>query len=106
MINAVKKLGGSTNPLTLHTHIQNSHWHWTGTRNANNGFIRTVGWYGSGGGSYLPTAGVGEQASNSDPNVYGTLTETITATNQNTGDNTNHNNWQPFMAVYIWVRTS
>lgn len=28
------------------------------------------------------------------------------STTYSAGNNTNHNNWQPYMAVYIWVRTA
>lgn len=66
--------GGSTNPLTRHSHnIRRSN----GTQQSAIG--ASIGW------SDLPNnAGVVQEA----------------------GDNTDHNNWQPFVTVYFWRRTA
>ena len=72
--------GGSINPETEHQHSM--------------GIVRgtnpNVGPGGTGGYSW-------GESTESDPTVKKTF---------KTGDNTNHNNWQPFVTVYFWRRTA
>lgn len=103
-LNTSNKTGGSTNPLTSHNHTQNAHDHWVGDYRPS-GFVNAIGWYGSGGGAALPFHG-GTGASNSDLGTYGMRTDQRTPGINNNGDNTNHNNWQPFLTCYIWNRIS
>ena len=72
--------GGSINPLTSHEHAM-------GIARGSNPNASAGG---TGGYSWAET-------NESDPNVKKTF---------KTGDNTNHNNWQPFVTVYMWVRTA
>lgn len=66
--------GGTTNPLTEHTHD---------TYRA--------------GGSGQTEVGFSMNWSDKTINSQGMISK---------GDNTNHNNWQPFVTVYMWVRTA
>lgn len=72
--------GGSINPLT-------SHEHYMGIARGSN---PNAGAGGIGGWSWAETT-------ESDPNGKKTF---------KIGDSTNHNNWQPFVTVYMWVRTA
>lgn len=75
------KQGGSINPLSQHTIIPTS-----------GNFVLARG------------AGTNHWASASAPSgSYAMDTEPSGIT---VGDNTNHNNWQPFEAAYIWKRTA
>lgn len=105
VLNASKKTGGSTNPLTQHTHRQNAHGHIFKTPFANSGGgvakIYGLTWNG--------TSGSGSVGNISSPSETGEIRIGVyanTATNQNTGSNTNHANWQPFITCYIWIRTA
>lgn len=73
------KQGGSTNPLSQHTIAPSS-------------------------GQFVVARGVGNQhwsSGGAPSNSYAMDTENGGIT---VGDNTNHNNWQPFEAAYIWKR--
>lgn len=75
------KQGGSTNPLSQHTIAPSS-------------------------GQFVVARGVGNQhwsSGGAPSNSYAMDTE---ASGITVGDNTNHNNWQPFEAAYIWKRTA
>ncbi len=102
-LNAAKKTGGSTNPLTNHTHIQNPHNH------------RDVGETADGHTNSIVTGSGTALSGATRPTTYGWTNNgrarystviSTTATNQNTGDNTNHANWQPFITCYMWLRTA
>lgn len=73
------KQGGSTNPLSRHTITPSS-------------------------GQFVVSRGVGNRhwsSGGAPSNSYAMDTEHGGVT---VGDNTNHNNWQPFEAAYIWKR--
>ena len=72
--------GGSINPLTSHEHAMP----------LSRGSNPNAGAGGVGGYSWA-------ESIESDPNAKKTF---------KTGDNTNHNNWQPFLTVYFWRRTA
>lgn len=78
------KTGGSTNPLTSHTHS-----------------------YSSSGAMAITTGGTtqsGNQiAAVTSGGYWGTAVADIL---QSTGSNTNHANWQPFQTAYIWYRSA
>lgn len=90
---AVGATGGEENhtltvaELAVHTHIQDSHAHGINT------------WNNSGGGGsakpYMPAAG--------DPSSYST--NAATATNQNAGSGSAHNNIQPFFTPTYIIKT-
>lgn len=74
LMKTANNTGGSTNPLTRHSHD----------------ISRVNG---------TTQSAIGATISWSDlPNNGGVVKES--------GDNTNHNNWQPFMTVYFWRRTA
>ena len=77
------KQGGSTNPLTAHTHVTQLTTY------------RVTSGTGSGSANNLGRAtDVGDKMTGK----FGSVTST--------GDNTYHNNWQPFTTVYMWKRTA
>lgn len=77
------KQGGSTNPLTAHTHVTQLTTY------------RVTSGTGSGSANNLGRAtDVGDKMTGE----FGSVTST--------GDNTYHNNWQPFTTVYMWKRTA
>ena len=79
-LNTSNKTGGSTNPLTSHNHE-----------------FTNVGrplYWDSG------LQAMGGLTSGS------TVQYTWAASTKSVGDNTNHNNWQPFLTCYIWNRIS
>ncbi len=82
VINIGKKTGGSKNPLTKHSH--------------------TIGGFPNGNPSTWadPHVRIVYQTTNTNP--YPTTQALI---NQS-GDNTDHNNYPPFCAVYIWERVA
>ena len=85
----VEETGGAkTHTLTtaempVHTHIQDAHFH-------------TIGMQAS-----------DQDGSSSNGSVSGSSnTSSVTATNQNTGSGSAHNNLQPYIVVYMWKRTA
>lgn len=103
--NSVKKTGGSKY-LQRHTHIQNPHTHslWATWLNSGGSWTGTV--YGD------PLAMSGNH-SGGNINNYGVTSgnelrwgiQTVTATNQNTGEGDSQN-LQPFITCYVWIRTA
>ena len=84
-LNAAKKTGGSTNPLT-------KHYHQSRTRANQNSLGSQYD------GSFMRgSANIGDSE-----NKDGTDADYV----HGAGDNTNHNNWQPFIVCYIWIRTA
>ena len=85
-----KNNGGSKNPLTSHDHAFNG----TTTRSSvleGNTSNPDIKFQGAASGSGIKSA---------------THAHDFSGTTQRTGDNTEHNNWQPFVTVYMWVRTA
>ena len=80
VINTSKKTGGSVNPLTYHRHD---------FTDGGRVLYWDAGLTGNGG---LTSGTVVQSTWNSNTKYV--------------GDNTNHANWQPFMAVYMWLRTA
>ena len=84
------KTGGSTNPVTNHTHT------FSGTTSgtsivAGNTSSPDVKFQGASSGSGLKS----EAHSHS-----------FSGTTASAGNNTGHANWQPFITVYMWVKTA
>lgn len=93
------KLGGSVNPLTKHEHIspswdnkQGYFWAWGGSSSRAN-TVRIAG----------SSAEVGAF---SGGNQLHTIQGPEGLATRESGDNTSHSNWQPFITVYQWVRTA
>ena len=83
VLSTAGKQGGSTNPLTAHTHT---------TRLT----------------TYRVTSGTGSGSVNNlgrATDLGGKMTDEFGSVTS-TGDNTDHNNWQPFETVYMWKRTA
>ena len=89
--------GGTTNPLSEHNHV-----------------IRTIT---DGGTAITSVEKYGIRFSSSNSWRYGDLSlgsdtnDALPASGtgavaKTKGSNTNHNNWQPFVTVYMWVRTA
>lgn len=97
--NSVKKTGGEkSHTLTIaempsHTHIQNSHKHNIPYRNDDGPYDVSI--------YFLHNGGNVKTWWNSS-----VCTDTTTATNQNTGGGGAHNNLQPYITCYIWIRTA
>ena len=84
------KYGGSINPLTSHSHT------FSGSTSGANIII---------GSTSAPDFGFAAGASGAGlkANIH---THSFSGTTQAVGDNTDHNNWQPFVTVYMWVKTA
>lgn len=103
ILNASKKTGGSTNPLSSHQHYGEA---WTNP-GGNHNHIFNARWEGPNraSGAYWsfnadnPNGQIGTTYSGDHQHYFG-----VTVNAQ--GDNTNHNNWQPFITCYIWIRTA
>lgn len=123
--NALKKTGGkkthvlTTAQMPSHTHSQNAHNHGasTGSGGSHNHTILTrekVSGTNSPSGSYYETIGwsrdnssnTGTACLSSGAHTHSVTVNNATPTNNNTGGGQAHNNLQPFMAVYIWVRVA
>ncbi|MDT2468463.1 hypothetical protein P7D98_11245, partial [Enterococcus avium] len=76
------KQGGSTNPLTTHTHVTQ---------------LTTYRVTSAGSGTVNNLARSTDQG-NAATGEFGATSSA--------GDNTDHNNWQPFTTVYMWKRTA
>ena len=98
LMQTANKMGGSTNPITEHRHDFAK----VGSQQS-----YTFAW---GTGSY----GTSQVYLNTGQIVAGAASNNNLLTRQhadlggttNSGDNTNHNNWQPFVTVYFWRRTA
>jgi microcystin-dependent protein len=106
--NTVEKTGGEkAHTLTIaempsHTHIQNSHNHTqnphghTTSLDNEQVLIGVEGhWYGAGGYGNVRQLAIGKTTAENTA---------TTATNQNTGDDSAHNNLQPYITCYMWKR--
>jgi len=89
----------STAELAEHTHIQDAHNHTRGTIYQN----VTVSNPGTNMGSTTNTMRYGNDGSGYTGDSGGTANKT--ATNQNTGSGTAHNNLQPYIVTYMFKRT-
>ena len=95
-INSGNKSVGSVNPLTSHSHYFN---------NFNGHQAYAFAW--GDGGFVNPQVSIrGTQATTGNATNNGLFTKQDSdgASVQNSGDNTNHNNWQPSISVYRWRR--
>lgn len=93
----------TTDEIPSHTHIQNAHNH---TQNAHSHVQR--GSVNGGVSANQISRATGNSPINS---ALSTATSTATnnsetATNQNTGGGQAHNNLQPYLVCYIWIRTA
>lgn len=98
LMQTANKMGGSTNPITEHRHdfgkvgSQQTYTYAWGTGNYATGQVYAIG---------------SQLAPGSAPNNnLLTRQHADLGGTTKTGDNTNHNNWQPFVTVYFWRRTA
>ena len=85
--------------MPSHTHTQNPHYHLIGFNNGTSGIGLYPGYDEPSDSIYF----------NSSSYTFGgrgytMITDTITATNNNTGGNSSHNNVEPYIATYIYKR--
>lgn len=95
-INNGNRSVGSVNPLTSHSHY---------FKNFDGHQAYTFAW-GDGGfvNPQVSIRGTQATAGNATNNGLFTKQDNDGASVQNSGDNTNHNNWQPSISVYRWRR--
>ncbi|MGO3002858.1 MAG: phage baseplate protein [Pseudolactococcus laudensis] len=98
LMQTANKMGGSTNPITEHRHdfgkvgSQQTYTYAWGTGNYATGQVYAIG---------------SQVASGSAPNNnLLTRQHADLGGTTNLGNNTDHNNWQPFATVYFWQRTA
>ncbi|MDG4961486.1 phage baseplate protein [Lactococcus raffinolactis] len=95
LMKTANNTGGSTNPLTNHQHKLPSF--------GNQSY--TFAWgTGSLTSPQISISGTSAISGNSTNN--GLYTRQDDAKINSSGDNSNHNNWQPFVTVYFWRRTA
>ncbi|QGJ85021.1 hypothetical protein [Lactococcus phage P1048] len=95
-INSGNRSVGSVNPLTSHSHY---------FKNFNGHQAHAFAW-GDGGfvNPQVSVRGTQVVAENATNNGLFTKQDSDGSSVQNSGDNTNHNNWQPSISVYRWRR--
>ena len=98
LMQTANKMGGSTNPITEHRHDFAK----VGSQQSYT-FAWGTGSYGTS-QVYLNTGQIAAGAA-SNNNLLTRQHADLGGTT-NSGNNTNHNNWQPFMTVYFWRRTA
>lgn len=84
LLNASEKTGGSINPLSEHSHLYRLR---ATTLNGNVGNKSIAGY-------------------NADIMSNNTMVIYDEGNGNSAGDNSNHNNWQPYITCYIWKRTA
>lgn len=84
LLNASEKTGGSINPLSEHSHLYRLR---ATTLNGNVGNKSIAGY-------------------NADIMSSNTMVIYDEGNGNSAGDNSNHNNWQPYITCYIWKRTA
>lgn len=98
LMQTANKMGGSTNPITEHRHDFAK----VGSQQSYT-FAWGTGSYGTS-QVYLNTGQIAAGAAPNN-NLLTRQSSDLSMTVE-VGDNTNHNNWQPFMTVYFWRRTA
>ena len=98
LMQTANKMGGSTNPITEHRHDFAK----VGSQQTFT-FAWGTGTYATS-QVYLNSGSVASGAASS--NNLLTRQHADLGGTTNSGNNTDHNNWQPFMTVYMWKRTA